>query len=88
MTNRLPSLDRRIFAVLVSRTAQRMHHGPRRKFTSPSMARTSGDLVSGIVVVAEQRNREQDGDVERQTQGAGEGHRVEALVEMTRRCRS
>ena len=30
------------------------------------MARTSGDLVSGIGVVAEQWNREQDGDVERQ----------------------
>ncbi len=42
--------------------------------SSPSMARTSGDLVSGIGVVAEQWNREQDGDVERQKQGAGEGH--------------
>ena len=35
------------------------------------MARTSEDLVSGVGVVAAQ-----DGDVERQKQGAGEGHRA------------
>jgi hypothetical protein len=40
------------------------------------MAGTSGDLVLGIGVVAEQWNREQDGDVEHQKQGAGEGHRA------------
>jgi hypothetical protein len=40
------------------------------------MARTSEDLVSGVGVVAEQWNREPDGDVERQKQGAGEGHRA------------
>jgi hypothetical protein len=32
------------------------------------MARTSGALISGVGVVAEQRNREQNGDVERQKQ--------------------
>ena len=47
------------------------------------MARTSGVLVSGIGVVAEQWNREQDGDVERQKQGAGEGHRAALMASHT-----
>jgi hypothetical protein len=57
----------------------------RFRTSSPSMARTSGDLVSGIGVVAEQWNRQQDGDVERQKQGAGEGHtaQVHRIVSQT-----